>query len=86
MAEKATQSRHPWRATFRTIIAGGLGALSILPTVAMAAGVEDHALVAQAVVVSGAVTRILALPSVDGFLRRYAPWLAAAPKTVAPPR
>ncbi|MEH1014605.1 hypothetical protein V6U90_16025 [Micromonospora sp. CPCC 206060] len=74
-----TQTRHPWRATVRTIFAGTVAALSLLPTVAVTAGVDGVPLVAQAVVVAGAVTRVMALPGVDDFLRQFVPWLASAP-------
>ncbi|MEV6798553.1 hypothetical protein AB0M91_09415 [Micromonospora rifamycinica] len=74
-----TQTRHPWRATIRTVVAGTVGALSLLPEVALTAGVDTVPAVAQAVVVAGAVTRVLALPAVDAWMRQYVPWLATAP-------
>lgn len=80
-----TQTRHPWRATARTVVAAGLGALSLLPTVAVAAGVDTVPLVAQAVAVSAAVTRVMALPGVDAWLRSYVPWLASAPRSEVVP-
>jgi hypothetical protein len=78
-----TQTRHPWRATGRTLAAGIVGALSLLPTVALVAHLDSVPAVAQAIAVAGAATRILALPGVDGWLRQFVPWLAAAPNTVA---
>lgn len=74
-----TQTRHPWRATARTVFAAVLGALSLLPTVAVAAGIDAVPLVAQAVAVSAAATRVMALPGVDAWLRTYVPWLASSP-------
>ncbi|MBQ1011811.1 hypothetical protein KBX53_12815 [Micromonospora sp. M51] len=74
-----TQTRYPWRATLRTVAAAGLGALSLLPVAAATAGVDTLPAVAQAIVVAGAITRVLALPGVDAWLRQYVPWLAAAP-------
>ncbi|MFY1669484.1 hypothetical protein ACN27G_05950 [Plantactinospora sp. WMMB334] len=74
-----TQTRHPWRATVRTGVAAVLGAVSLLPTVAVTAGVDAVPAVAQAVVVAGAITRVMALPGVDEWLRRFAPWLATEP-------
>jgi hypothetical protein len=81
-----TQTRHPWRATVRTVFAGTIGALSLLPTIAVATGADTVPLVAQAVTVSAAVTRVLALPGVDAWLREFAPWLASAPASEVPPR
>ena len=75
-----TQTRHPWRATVRTVVAALVGALSLLPTVAVTAGVDAVPAVAQAVTVAAAVTRVLALPGVDAWLRTYLPWLASSPR------
>lgn len=81
----ATQSRHPWRAMTRTAVAGILGGVSLIPTVAVAAGVDAVPAVAQAVVVAAAITRVLAMPAVDRWLRTYLPWLATAPAEQLPP-
>lgn len=75
--ETSTQVRHPWRATIRTVLAGLLGAASLLPTIAVTAGVETVPAVAQAVAVAGVITRVMAVPGVDAWLRRYLPWLAS---------
>lgn len=75
-----TQTEHPWRATARTIFAAAIGLLSLLPLIAMTAGVSEQAAVAQVLVVTGAITRVLALPAVNAWLEQYLPWLAAAPK------
>jgi hypothetical protein len=74
-----TQIRHPWRATLRTAVAGAVGLLSLLPVIAAVGDLDAVPGVTQALAVSAAVTRILAIPGVDGWLRRYAPWLAAQP-------
>lgn len=74
-----TQTRHPWRATARTVLAAAVGAASLLPTVVAVAHLDAVPAVGQAVAVAGVMTRILAIPGVDAWLRRYAPWLAAAP-------
>ncbi|MCW6008514.1 hypothetical protein K1W54_28815 [Micromonospora sp. CPCC 205371] len=76
----STQSRHPWRATARTVFAAVVGAISLVPTIAVTAGVDTVPAVAQVVTVSAAVTRVLAIPAVDQWLRTYAPWLASAPR------
>ncbi|MEU0151511.1 hypothetical protein [Micromonospora fulviviridis] len=80
-----TQTRHPWRATARTIFAAVVALLSLLPTIAAVAGVDAVPLIAQALTVAAAVTRILAIPGVDDFLRRYLPFLASAPAAELPP-
>ncbi|TDC01864.1 hypothetical protein E1091_02010 [Micromonospora fluostatini] len=74
-----TQTRHPWRATVRTAFAATVGALSLIPVAAATAGIDTVPAVTQAVVVAGAITRVLALPGVDAWLRVYVPWLASEP-------
>ncbi|SCG15534.1 hypothetical protein GA0070610_1768 [Micromonospora echinofusca] len=74
-----TQTRHPWRATARTIFAATVAALTLLPTVAVAGGIDTFPAVAQVVAVAAAITRVLALPGVEDFLERFLPFLAAAP-------
>ncbi len=78
-----TQTTHPWRATARTIFAATVGLLSILPLVFATAGISQEAYAAQVLVVTGAVTRVLALPGVNAWLEKFVPWLAAAPKATA---
>ena len=77
----ATQVKHPWRSTARTVFAVALGVISVVPDVVTTAHVDHTFAGAQAIVVAGAVTRVLALPSVERFLQRYAPVLAAVPPT-----
>ncbi|MBL6280142.1 hypothetical protein JMF97_28670 [Micromonospora fiedleri] len=74
-----TQTRHPWRATVRTIFAVTVALLSLLPTIAVAGGIDDVPAVAQVLGVAAAITRVLALPGVEAFLQRFLPWLASAP-------
>ncbi|WP_207921298.1 hypothetical protein [Micromonospora sp. KC721] len=76
---ETTQTRHPWRATVRTTFAAVVALLSLLPVVAVTAGIDTVPAVAQIIGVAAAVTRILALPSVDNFLKQFLPWLASAP-------
>ena len=77
-----TQTRRPWRATVRTIVQLVLAFATLAPLVA--AGVYTNAdqapaIVVQVLAVAGAITRVMALPEVEQFLRRFAPWLAADP-------
>lgn len=72
-----TQVRHPWRATARTVFAAVVTALPIVPVVVHELGVESVPWVAGALVVIGGVTRVLAMPGVNDWLRQYVPWLAA---------
>ncbi|MFG1660718.1 hypothetical protein ACGFIY_29690 [Micromonospora chersina] len=85
MTPTTTQTRHPWRATARTIFAAVVALLSLLPAIAAVAGIDAVPLIAQALTVAAAVTRVLAIPGVDDFLRRYLPFLASAPTGEVPP-
>jgi len=77
-----TQSRNPWAAVRRTLAAAA-AALVVLapvaPDIARALGVEGVAWVGSALVVLAGVTRVLAIPQVEQWLRAHWPFLAAAP-------
>ncbi len=76
----ATQTRHPWRAVVRTIVAAVIAGLPVV--VDIVAGLDLGATVvgAQVLLVAGAVTRVLAMPGVEAWLTTYIPWLAAKPR------
>lgn len=77
----ATQTRHPWRATARTVFAVVVALAALIPVVVAAeASLLTLPGVAAVVAVAGTVTRILAIPGVDAFLKTYLPFLAAEPK------
>lgn len=76
-----TQSRHPWKATVRTILQMAVGFLVMLPQLVGAAGIDEATpWVATSLAISAAVTRIMALPAVEEWLSRFVPWLAADPE------
>lgn len=81
MAVEPTQVKHPGRATFRTIFQGAIALAAILPLILTTAGIPVVGWAAILVAVSGAITRVMALPSVEAFLEKYASVLAAKPKT-----
>ncbi len=77
---RATQTRHPWRATVRTIFAAVVALAAIWAAIIEAAGVDQTAsVVAASLALTGAITRVMALPGVEAWLRRFVPWLAAEP-------
>lgn len=77
---QVTQARHPWRAVTRTVFAGAVSLAAIWGLIIEAANVDSTApVVAATLAVAGAITRILAVPGVEQWLRRFFPWLAAAP-------
>lgn len=85
MTQVPTQSRHPWRATLRTIAAASLGLLLVLPEIVKVLGLTAVPWVAAALAVTGAVTRVLAIPGVNAWLRRFAPFLSADGKPGSAP-
>lgn len=76
----STQSAHPWRATVRTIFAALIALAAMAgPVYTAATNQAPEAATGWAALglaIAGAVTRILALPQVDAWLHRFAPWLA----------
>ena len=80
VAVQPTQLRRPWRSTARTIFQATIALAAMWAVVVQALGLPDWAWVGTSVAVAGAITRVMALPVVEAFLRRFLPWLAAAPK------
>jgi len=84
-----TQSKHPWRAVARTLFAGVVGAAAMAPLVYQAATDQDAAMATgwagTALVIAGAITRVMALPQVDALLQKVLPFLAAEPRYVELP-
>ena len=73
-----TQVTHPWRATVRTVFAVLVGFAFVFPVLISAFNVPDQYGVGAAVAVTGAVTRFLAVPTVNAFLEQFVPWLGAS--------
>jgi hypothetical protein len=77
---KATQSKYPWQTTFRTVFQAGVGLCAMAPLIVEASGADQKAgAVAVGLTVSGAVTRVMAIPQVNDWLNTYIPWLGAGP-------
>lgn len=74
-----TQVRRPWRTTLRTTLTTAVALIPILPQIASAADIDEIPAVAAVLAVAAAVGRVLALESVEKWLDKYAPWLAAEP-------
>ena len=82
MEEKklSTQERYPWRATVRTVFAAAISIAALAAPIYQAATQHDPAeatgLAAVMLAACGAITRVLALPGVESFLKKFFPWLA----------
>lgn len=83
MATTATQTRYPWRAVLRTIVQAVLALAAAAPLIAMAVtDNSEEALTGAGAVflaVCAGITRVVNLPVVDQFIRRFLPWLAPDP-------
>jgi hypothetical protein len=75
-----TQVKHPNRTSVRTIFQGLIALAAITPLILTTAGIPVVGWAAILVAVSGAITRVMALPGVENFLETYVPALAAKPK------
>ncbi len=77
----STQTQHPARAVIRTAVQLVVGLAALLPFALDAVSNGDPASLGGGAVialsVSAAITRVMALPQVEAFLARFAPWLAA---------
>lgn len=74
-----TQMRHPWRSMLRTAFQMLVALAALWPVVVVAAGLPEWAWVGGATAAAAGITRVMALPGVETFLRRFAPFLSAAP-------
>lgn len=81
MPNTPTQVRRPWRATARSIFQFLVALAVLFPVLVEGAGLDPAALpwLGIPLAVAAVVTRIMALPQVEVFLRRFVPFLAAAP-------
>lgn len=77
---RASQARHPWRATARTIAAAVVALAPLAPALVDAVGLSRAAGVGLVVItIAGAITRVLAVPGVEQWMVTHLPWLAADP-------
>jgi len=76
-----TQLRRPWRSTLRSAFQFAVALATLAPflVAGVYAGDDYPVIVLQVLSVASAITRVMALPQVEEFLRRFAPFLAAAP-------
>lgn len=74
-----TQVRRPWRTTVRSIFQALVALAVMAPLLVQTAGLDPAKVpyLAGFLVVCAAITRLMALPQVEAFLRRFAPFLAA---------
>lgn len=74
-----TQVRRPWRSTARTIFQATVSLAAMWGLIVVTLDLPDWAWVGTSVAVAGGITRVMAVPAVEVWLRRFLPFLAAAP-------
>jgi hypothetical protein len=79
-AVQPTQVRRPWRTSFRTAFQALLALAVVWPVVINALGLPDWAWISVSLAVAAGITRVMALPQVEVFLKRFLPWLSAGGK------
>lgn len=81
-ALEPTQVRRSWRAVIRTVFQALVALCVLFPLLVETAGLDPEAFpwLVVPLAVAGAVAKIMALPQVEVFLRRFIPFLSAAPK------
>lgn len=81
LPDKPTQSKHPWRATVRTLFAVIVGLAASYGFLVQLLGLNTQwHWVAVGAVVAAAITRAMANPVVELALQKYLPWLSAQPR------
>lgn len=72
-----TQVRRPWRATLRTIFQAAVGFASMWGLIVEVLGLNQQwQWVSASLVVTAAITRLMAVPAVNAWLARFLPFLA----------
>ena len=75
-----TQVRRPWRATARTIFQAVIGFAAMWAVIVETLGLNaEWQWVSASLVVTAAITRIMAIPQVEAWLQHFLPFLAAEP-------
>lgn len=82
----STPPRSPWRDTLRTTVVATAALLPILPEIARAAHVETVPTVVGVLGVAAAIQRVIAIPSVRAWARKFAPWNWTSPTDIPPGR
>lgn len=76
--DNPTQTRHPWRATVRTMIAASIAAIPIGQVIARETELDTVPWIASFLALGTVISRVMAMQATETFLRTYAPWLAAS--------
>lgn len=77
----STQTQYPWRATVRTVFAAVVAFSAMYPLIVATLGLDANIeWVGTSILVTGYITKVMAMPKVDQFIRDYLPLLAPEPK------
>lgn len=78
-----TQVKRPWRATIRTVFQALVSLAAIVPLISLsveeATGYDLSGVpfVIAVLAVAAVITRVMAIPQVEGWIEQYLPFLAA---------
>lgn len=76
-ADPPTQAIRPWRSTLRTMIAASIAFIPVGQLIARETEIDTLPYIASFLALGTVITRVMAMPVTEAWLRRYAPWLAA---------
>lgn len=77
-----TQTRYPWRSTLRTIFQAAVGLAGMWFLIVQTLGMDPNTpWVATSLVITGGITKVMAMPAVEAWLQTYVPFLSAKPKS-----
>lgn len=83
MIPEPTQVVHSWRTVTRTLFQALIAMAVLSPLLINAVNNKDTStatgFAAGVLIVSGAITRVMAIPGVNQFIEKYLPFLAARP-------
>lgn len=76
--QEPTQTRHPWRSVFRSVVAFAIGFIPVGTALVIALGWDSMPFFASFLAFGAAVTRVMGMPVTETFLNRHMPWLSAS--------
>ena len=76
----SSQSAYPWRATARTVFQVSIALAALIPIVVVTGGIPVEGYVVTVLTACALVTRLMANPTVNAAIGKFAPWLLAEPR------
>jgi hypothetical protein len=83
---RSSQVAYPWRATVRTAVAAGVAAIPLVVVVLSGLHLDGTVWGAWLISATTGMTRLMAVPQVNDWIRRWVPWLSPQPASADGPR